>query len=155
MLQNSEVPKGRVNITIDVNDNGAEVKKEIPLRVLVCGNFCADTTASCSVQRVTTESLPSLLQYYKPQVALPTGLGAKNLTIRKLSDFKPDQLIRRVPKLRNLYAIRNLLKDLRTNMLDIKSLQLELKQLFRDRARCSEIAEQLQENIGGCRVKPT
>ena len=58
MLQETEVPQGRVNITIDVADNGAQVKKELPLRVLVCGEFSQqDALAAITPNRVTARSI--------------------------------------------------------------------------------------------------
>ena len=146
MLQESEVPQGRVNITIDVADNGAQVKKELPLRVLVCGEFSQqDSLAAITPNRVTARSISNLIKHYQPKLNLPAKLGCKQLSIKDLSDFKPDKILQQVPKLRDLYALRNLLKDLRTNALDSNILKENLKVLFRDKSKCCELAKPLHK----------
>ena len=58
MSQNSEIPEGRVNITVEVSNNGAQEHKELPLRVLVCGEFSKQQDYSASLpNRVTANSI--------------------------------------------------------------------------------------------------
>ena len=35
----NEIPKARVNITLDVDTGGAQEKKELPMKLLAMGNF--------------------------------------------------------------------------------------------------------------------
>jgi type VI secretion system protein ImpB len=147
MLQ-EVAPAGRVNITIEVADNGAQVKKELPLRVLICGDFCQQKNYSNSVvQRVTTNSISNLIAHYKPTIKLPDSAGKQQvLKLESLADFKPDNIIQNVPKLRDLYAMRNLLKDLRTNVQDSADLKHKLQELFQDKAKCRELAKTITQD---------
>ena len=42
----NEIPKARINITLDVETNGSQRKMELPLKLLVLGKFSQDADKS-------------------------------------------------------------------------------------------------------------
>ncbi|ELY7465815.1 type VI secretion system contractile sheath small subunit, partial [Cronobacter sakazakii] len=49
------------------------------------------------------------------------------LTFRQMKDFEPEQVARQIPQLKAMLAMRNLLRDLKSNLLDNATFRRELE----------------------------
>ncbi|MNF85345.1 hypothetical protein D3C87_1242930 [compost metagenome] len=65
------------------------------------------------------------------------------LGFQSMKDFEPEQVARQVPQLRALLAMRNLLRDLKSNLLDNARFRLELERILMDEALTDELRGEL------------
>lgn len=66
-----------------------------------------------------------------------------NLTFKNIRDFEPEQVARNIPQLRVLLAMRNLLRDLKSNLLDNAAFRRELEIVLKDPALSQELRDEL------------
>ncbi len=153
-----EIPQSRVNITLDVQTGGQPLKKELPMKLLVLGHFSQRQQQSALAERerfsVNKENLNPLLSEIAPsiQIAVNHKLGSEqaedlpvNLCFKHYSDFEPEQVIEQVPQLKRLMAMRNLLKDLKSSLIDNKAFRKRLEQIMLDSASARQLLLELHE----------
>ncbi len=139
----SEIPKARVNITLDVDVGDAKKKKELPLKLLVMGKFNPgkDDAPITDRKKFSTagKSPDGILNLIAPSIQLnltkkneSQGEFPVNLTFKSMKDFHPDNLIQNMPVLNDLLAVRNLLKDLQANVIDNKDFKKALESIVKD-----------------------
>ena len=68
-----------------------------------------------------------------------------DLDFRSMDDFKPDVVAGKVPELRALMAARNLLRDLKSNLLDNATFRRELEKILKDPALSERLRTDLQK----------
>jgi type VI secretion system protein ImpB len=66
-----------------------------------------------------------------------------DLAIKNLDSFKPESIAGNVPELSRLMAARNLLKDLKSNLLDNREFRKRLEEIIKDPAATKQLQEQL------------
>lgn len=151
----SEVPKARVNLKLDLHTGGAQKKTELPLKLLVAGDFSqGQETAPLSERdkvNLNKNNFNSVLSEYSPKVRLTVentlaGDGSEEsveLTFRDMTDFTPEQVARQIPQLKAMLAMRNLLRDLKANLLDNQAFRKELEKILLDPALSAELRSEL------------
>lgn len=151
----SEVPKARVNLKLDLHTGGAQKKTELPLKLLVTGDFShGQETAPLSERdkvNLNKNNFNSVLSEYSPKVRLTVentlaGDGSEEsveLTFRDMTDFTPEQVARQIPQLKAMLAMRNLLRDLKANLLDNQAFRKELEKILLDPALSAELRSEL------------
>lgn len=139
-----EVPKARVNIKLDVHTGDAQKKVELPLKLLMLADYSNGREQRPLAARpkvsINRNNFDSVLADYAPRAnfevtnALAQGPGewALALAFNCLKDFEPEQVARQVPQLRALLAMRNLLRDLKSNLLDNATFRAELERILLD-----------------------
>lgn len=139
-----EVPKARVNIKLDLHTGGALKKVELPLKLMLMGDYSnGRETAPLSERHkvnINKNNIDSVLFEYAPSVKLTVentvaGEGSEagvTLEFRAMKDFEPEHVARQIPALRALLAMRNLLRDLKSNLLDNATFRQELERILRD-----------------------
>lgn len=127
----NEVPTARVNIKLDLHTGGVQKKVELPLKLLTVGDFSNGREQRPLSERekvdINKNNFNDVLAKFSPAVNLSVkntlaGDDRKddiNLTFKNIRDFEPEQVARNIPQLRVLLAMRNLLRDLKSNLLDI------------------------------------
>lgn len=127
----NEIPKARVNIRLDLHTGGAQKKMELPLKLLVTGDFSNGQEQRALSERekvnVNKNNFDSVLAEFSPALNISVentlaGDGSEEnvrLTFRDMKDFTPEQVARQIPQLKAMLAMRNLLRDLKANLLDI------------------------------------
>ncbi|MFJ3483685.1 type VI secretion system contractile sheath small subunit [Pseudomonas sp. NPDC090202] len=140
----NEVPKARINIKLDLHTGGAQKKVELPLKLMLMGDYSnGKETAPLSERKKTDinkNNFDSVLSEFSPAVKLAVentlvGDGSDTgveLNFRSMKDFEPEQVARQIPELRALLAMRNLLRDLKSNLLDNATFRQELERILRD-----------------------
>ena len=68
-----------------------------------------------------------------------------NLDFKSMRDFHPEQIAQNVPELRALLAMRNLLRDLKSNLLDDSAFRRELEAILRDENLSAELRDRLEK----------
>lgn len=151
----NEVPKARVNIKLDLHTGGAQKKVELPLKLLVMGDYSNGTEQRPLSERskidINKNNFNSVLSEFRPSIkmAVPDTLAADgtdtavSLTFNDMKDFEPEQVARQIPQLRALLAMRNLLRDLKSNLLDNATFRRELENILKDDALSDELRTEL------------
>lgn len=151
----NEVPKARVNLKLSLHTGGALKKVELPLKLLTVGDFSNGKEVRPLSERekinINKNNFNSVLAELSPEVNLSvenTLAGDNtieniNLTFQNMKDFEPEQVARQIPQLKAMLAMRSLLRDLKSNLLDNSTFRRELEQILRDPALSSELRSEI------------
>ncbi|WP_145531613.1 type VI secretion system contractile sheath small subunit [Yersinia kristensenii] len=151
----NEIPKARINIKLDLHTGGAQKKMELPLKLLVMGDYSNGQEQRPLSEReklnINKNNFNSVLAEFQPNLtlAVPDTLAGDNtdtavaLTFREMKDFEPENVARQIPQLRALLAMRNLLRDLKSNLLDNATFRRELENILKDDALSDELRAEL------------
>ncbi|MBJ9294377.1 type VI secretion system contractile sheath small subunit [Citrobacter werkmanii] len=151
----NEVPKARVNLKLSLHTGGALKKVELPLKLLTVGDFSNGKEVRPLSERekinINKNNFNSVLAEFSPEVNLSvenTLAGENtveniNLTFQNMKDFEPEQVARQIPQLKAMLAMRSLLRDLKSNLLDNSTFRRELEQILRDPALSSELRSEI------------
>ncbi len=155
-----EIPKARVNISLDVDTGGARKKLELPLKMLAVGDFSNGRTAGRIADRerinINKNNFEQVLNDLSPQVrfSVPNALKADgsdipvNLRFAAMKSFHPEQVANQIPELHSMLAMRNLLKDLKANLLDNARFRKELEKIVRNQPELEGLKSALEKMVG-------
>ncbi|RWR01359.1 hypothetical protein ED28_12740 [[Pantoea] beijingensis] len=150
-----EIPKARINLKLDLHTGGASKKTELPLKLLVTGDFSNGQESAPLAERskinINKNNFNSVLSEYSPKVNLTVKntLAADgseeniSLAFRDINDFTPEQVARQIPQLKAMLAMRNLLRDLKANLLDNQAFRKELEKILLEPALSAELRSEL------------
>lgn len=151
----NEVPKARVNIMLDLHTGGARKKVELPLKLVVVGDYSNGKEERPLSERekinINNNNFNNVLAELNPVVNLTVentleGLGNKDditLSFANMADFEPEQVVRQIPQLRAMLAMRNLLRDLKSNLLDNATFRKELEIILKDPSLSDDLRSEL------------
>lgn len=151
----SEIPKARVNIKLDLHTGGSQKKVELPLKLMVVGDYSNGAEQRPVSERepvsVNKNNFDAVLAEFSPSVNLSVentlaGDGSEdniNLTFQSMKDFEPEQVARQIPQLKAMLAMRNLLRDLKANLLDNATFRKELEKILLDPTLSAELRSEL------------
>lgn len=158
MSQNSfqgEIPKARVNISLNLNTGGAQKKVELPLKLLTTGDFSNGKATGTLAERekinIDKNNFDAVLSELNPEVNVTvkntlTDDGSEeniHLSFQKMKDFEPEAVARQVPQLKAMLAMRNLLRDLKSNLLDNTTFKKEFEKILKDPALSEKLRGEL------------
>lgn len=151
----NEVPKARVNIKLDLHTGGAQKKVELPLKLMVMGDYSNGREQRPLSERskvdINKNNFDNVLAEFAPALKFAvenTLLGDASdtpveLNFQSMRDFEPEQVARQIPQLRALLAMRNLLRDLKSNLLDNATFRVELERILKDDDLSNELRAEL------------
>ncbi len=151
----NEVPKARVNIKLDLHTGGAQKKVELPLKLMMMGDYSNGKEQRPLSERskldINKNNFDSVLAEYSPALTLAVentlsddrSETSVELNFRSMKDFEPEQVARQIPQLRALLAMRNLLRDLKSNLLDNATFRHELELILKDEGLSNELRAEL------------
>lgn len=151
----SEIPKARVNIQLSLHTGGAQKKSELPLKLMVMGDYSNGQESRPLSERekvnINKKNFNSVLAEFTPALNLTVEntLAGDNseksikLNFKDMQDFEPEQVARQIPQLRAMLAMRNLLRDLKSNLLDNATFRKELEMILKDESLSDELREEL------------
>jgi len=151
----NEVPKARVNIKLDLHTGGAQKKVELPLKLMMMGDYSNGREQRPLSERskinIDKNNFNAVLADFSPALKLSvenTLAGDASdmpvqLDFRHMKDFEPEQVARQIPELRALLAMRNLLRDLKSNLLDNITFRQELERILKDDSLSDELRREL------------
>ena len=151
----NEGPKARINLKLDLHTGGASKKTELPLKLLLAGDFSHGQASAPLSERkkvnLHKNNLDAVLADYSPTVNLTVkntlaADGSEDnvtLTFQSMKDFTPEQVSRQIPQLKAMLSMRNLLRDLKANLLDNQAFRKELEKILLDPALSAELRAEL------------
>ncbi len=153
----NEIPKARVNITLDVETGGARKKLELPMKLLSVGDFSGGKTKGKLAHRerinINKNNLDSVLNELSPEakftvdnvIANDDTEIAVNLEFNSFKSFHPESVVKQIPQLENLLSMRNLLKDLKSNLLDNGTFRKELEKIIKNQPELEDLRSELEK----------
>lgn len=151
----SEIPKARVNIQLSVHTGGAQKKVELPLKLMVVGDYSNGAEQRPVSERekvnVNKNNFDSVMADFSPSLNLSVentlaGDGSEesvSLSFNEMKDFEPELVARQIPQLKAMLAMRNLLRDLKANLLDNVTFRKELEKILLDPTLSAELRSEL------------
>uniref|UniRef100_UPI001F4DCE7D type VI secretion system contractile sheath small subunit n=1 Tax=Rosenbergiella australiborealis TaxID=1544696 RepID=UPI001F4DCE7D len=139
----------------DLHTGGTSKKTELPLKLLIAGDFSNGQESVPLSERkkvdLNTNNVDSVLSEYSPKVNLSvkntlTDDGSEDtidLTFRSMKDFTPEQVSRQIPQLKAMLSMRNLLRDLKANLLDNQTFRKELEKILLDPTLSAKLRAEL------------
>ncbi|EIW7095746.1 type VI secretion system contractile sheath small subunit, partial [Escherichia coli] len=139
----------------DLHTGGGQKKVELPLKLLVAGDFSNGQEERPLSERIKMDvnknNFNAVLADISPSVRLNVentlaGDGTEesiSLTFRNMNDFTPEQVARQIPRLKAMLAMRSLLRDLKANLLDNATFRKELEKILRD----PELSQALRDEL--------
>lgn len=139
-----EIPQARVNITLDVESNGAKSKKELPMKLLILGDYSHGQANGALASRerlsINKHNFNQIMATIAPKLHLTVPDKLQNtgdemqlsMQFDSFDAFKPGQIIEQIPQLQRLMAMRNLLKDLKSCVIDNQSFRKALERIMKD-----------------------
>ena len=154
-----EIPKARINISLDVETGGAKKKLELPLKMLVMGDFSNGKTQGRIADRervnINKNNFESVLKDMAPKARYQVNNLLKNdgseldveLQFDSMRSFHPEQVANQIPELHSMMAMRNLLKDLKSNLLDNAKFRKELEKIVNNQPELEGLKQELEKVI--------
>ena len=138
----SIAPKERINIQYKATADDHMEEKELPLKILVVGDFgsygSTDTIEERKVVGVNKQNLDDVMKSIGVHISIPTIEGGfsktkDNVTLNMASikDFEPDQLVHNIPEISNLLELRKALMVLKGPMGNIPEFRRKLEEIIK------------------------
>lgn len=151
-----EIPPSRVNIRYVKKTDGAQEKVELPLKLLLLGDYTLRPDSTPLEERkkisVDKDNFDEVMkeQKLKLNLTVPNRLtGGEGdelkvaLDIDSLKAFTPDELVRRVPELKQMLELRELLTDLKARVITNRDFRQALERIVRDPGQRDAILAEL------------
>jgi type VI secretion system protein ImpB len=150
-----EKPPARINLFLEVQRGGAKKKLELPLRLLVAGNFTSKDADVPMAQRekinINKDNFQDVMKSSDLglQINVPDKLKGGDaemkvdLKFKDLNSFSPEAVAQQLPQLGRLLATRNLLQDLRNRIISVNDFRKELEKIVKDKAALAKLAGEL------------
>jgi type VI secretion system ImpB/VipA family protein len=154
----NEIPSARINMKLDVGKGSAKKKIELPLKMLVMGDF----TQKKRTARVSDREKINLNKNNFEQVMKSQGLKLNytvenklfgrrelkvDLDVNSMDSFHPENITKEIPELSRLLAARNLLKELKSNLLDNRAFRSRLEEIMKDPDKVTKLQKELQNIV--------
>ncbi len=156
----NEIPPSRVNIRYVKYTGGAQEQVELPLKLLLLGDYTGRTDDTPLEERkkisINKDNFDSVLkeQRLKVSMVVPNRLSGKEddemkveLDVDSLKAFTPDEIVQRVPELRKMLEIRELLTDLKARVITNREFRLALEKIIRDQTQVETILAELRQLV--------
>ena len=155
MSDGSNAPKERINISYKAKTNGAAADVVLPLKLMVMSNFTSDTNNIPLEEREPVSINKVNFNKVMEQMGITTNFNVKNtispdademsinLNIKSMTDFSPDNIVKQVPELQKLMALREALTALKGPMGNVPEFRKKLLAILSD----AEKKEQLMLEI--------
>lgn len=144
--EGSIAPKERVNIVYRPATGDAKEEVELPLKVLVMGDFTHAEDERAVEERdtisVNKDNFNSVLGAQNIKMSFnvanklanaePDAQMAVNLKFNNIKDFEPDEIIKQVPELNKLLELREALKALKSPLSNIAEFRKKVQGLVAD-----------------------
>ncbi len=152
----SVAPKERVNITYRPATGDAREEVELPLKVLVLGDFTLAPDDRALENRepinVDKDNFNEVLkaQNISLDLKVPNRLSGKpedemkvKLQFSSLKDFQPEAIVEQIPELRKLIDLRNALMSLGGPLTNIPDFRKKITELVKDEAARKQLLKEL------------
>ena len=154
--EGSVAPKERVNIVYKPATGDAQQEVELPLKVLVMGDYTMrDDDSQLESRKPINIDKDNFNEVMKGQkLKLDVGVANKlsddpeakinaSLKFNSLADFNPDSIVSQVPELKKLIEMRDALKALKGPLGNVPAFQKKLKELVTDEGTRERLLKEL------------
>ena len=154
--EGSVAPKERVNIVYRPATGDAKEEVELPLKVLVMGNFSLKDDPTPVEDRkainVDKDNLNDVLNAQNIGLNInvdntlsddPEAQMSLNLDFKSMKDFEPDAIIQKVPELKQLLELREALTALKGPLGNVPAFRKKIQELLGDEAARKRLLDEL------------
>ena len=154
--EGSVAPKERVNIVYKPDTGDAKEEVELPLKLLVVGDFTQkDDDRMVEDRDPVNIDKDNFNEVLKAQdLELKLGVDDKlsgdsdaqmalNLKFESLKDFDPDRIIKQVPELQKLMELREALKALKSPLSNVPEFRKKVQELVKDDGAREKLLKEL------------
>lgn len=154
--EGSVAPKERVNIVYKPATGDAKEEVELPLKVLVMGDFTLrDDETPVENRKTINVDKDNLNDVLKAQnVRLTTNVKSTvsddpdaqltvDLDFQSMKDFDPDAIVQKIPELKKLIDLRDALKALKGPLGNVPDFRKKIQELVKDEGTRSRLLKEL------------
>ena len=154
--EGSVAPKERVNITYKPATGDAHAEVELPLKLLILGDFTQRADDRSVEERapinVDKDNYNDVLkaQTLSLDLSVPNRLEPDsdgnipvNINFVSLADFQPDNIVEKVAELRSIMQLRDALKALKGPLGNIPDFRKKLQELVQDEGARDRLLQEL------------
>lgn len=154
--EGSVAPKERVNIVYRPATGDAKEEVELPLKVLVVGDFTLRDDETPVEDRKTInvdkDNLDDVLKAQNIQLKTtvkntlsddPEAKMNLDLDFKSMKDFDPDAIIQKVPELKKLVDLRDALKSLKGPLGNVPNFRKRIQELVQDEGARARLLKEL------------
>ena len=161
--EGSVAPKERVNIVYRPSTGGAQAEIELPLKMMILGDFTTRADQTPVEERKTVQvdkdSFNDVMSQHQLGVSInvPDKLSEKegaelpvNLNFGTLKDFEPQAIAGQVPELQKLMELREALTALKGPLANVPGFRKKIEELLKDETQRERILREmgLDESTG-------
>jgi len=158
--EGSVAPKERVNILYKSADGGAQSEVELPLKILMMGDYTGRKDERPLEERkplnVNKDNFGEVMEQQKLNVTVGVkdklspegGEMSVNLNFKSLKDFGPEGIANQVPELRKLLELRSALSALKGPLGNVPAFRKKLEKLLGDSASRDALMKELGAEPG-------
>jgi type VI secretion system protein ImpB len=160
--EGSVAPRERVNIVYKPSTGGASEEKELPLKLLVMGDFTLGQDDTPLENRkplnIDKDNFNDVMknQNININVSVKNTLSGKDdeeisagLKFKSLKDFDPDAVARQVPELKKMLELREALAALKGPMGNFPAFRKKIQSIITDEATREKILGEIQKGGEG------
>jgi type VI secretion system protein ImpB len=154
--ESSVAPKERVNIVYKPAKGDMQEEVELPLKILVMGDFTMREDSKPIEERspinIDKDNFNDVLkaQDLKLDCIVENKLSDEpdakmnvSLDFKTLRDFEPDALIKKIPEMRKLYELRETLKALKGPLGNVPEFRKKIQNLIKDEGARDRLFKEL------------
>lgn len=154
--EGSVAPKERVNIVYKPETGDAKEEVELPLKLLVVGDFTQKDDDRMVEDRdpvsIDKDNFNEVLKAQDLELNMgvddklgddPDAQMAVKLKFQSLKDFDPDQIIKQVPELQKLMELREALKALKSPLSNVPEFRKKVQELVKDDGAREKLLKEL------------
>jgi type VI secretion system protein ImpB len=156
----NEIPPARINLKLDVGKGDTRKKVELPFKILVTGDFSkkkkSERISDMEKINIHKNNLEQVMEGldlsldYEVEDKLTREENRTltvHLKIKNMKSFRPESVAKSIPAISRLLAARNLLKDLKSNLIDNREFRRRLEEILRDNESSRALLGELQKLI--------
>ena len=149
-------PRERVNITYRPATGDAKEDVELPLKLLVMGDFTGAPDDRQLEKRepvnIDKDNFDDVLKAQKLglNINVPNRLSGKEgdelgvkLTIGSMKDFGPEAVAEQVPELKKLLELREAIKSLKSPMSNVPEFKKKIQELVKDESARKQLLKEV------------
>ncbi|MHB9027177.1 MAG: type VI secretion system contractile sheath small subunit [Candidatus Latescibacterota bacterium] len=152
----SVAPKERVNIVYRPATGDAQQEVELPLKVLVMGDFTMREDGTPVEDRapinINKDNFNEVLNAQNVKLVMsvdnklsdePDAKMTVSLDFKNMRDFEPDAILRKVPELNKLADLREALKALKGPLGNVPEFRKKIQDLVKDEGARARVLKEL------------
>jgi type VI secretion system protein ImpB len=160
MAVQDEVPKSRLTLRYRTEINGQPQDVNLPLRLLVMGDFSLGTSADRKVdfderklRSLDGKNMATVMKDMNINMSMSVQNKIDpdkseelevNLPIKSMKSFSPDEVAKNMPKVKGLLLLKKLLLEMESNVANSKDFRKAMTDLYANEASHKALVEQLK-----------